>query len=45
MIILIPMGGKGTRFADAGYTINKACIPTTDRQDIQEKSFLWWCAQ
>ena len=31
MIILIPMGGKGTRFSDAGYKINKACIPTTDR--------------
>ncbi len=25
------MGGKGTRFSDAGYKINKACIPTTDR--------------
>ncbi len=25
------MGGKGTRFSEAGYTINKACIPTTDR--------------
>jgi dTDP-glucose pyrophosphorylase len=31
MIILIPMGGKGSRFSDAGYKINKACIPTTDR--------------
>lgn len=31
MIILIPMGGKGTRFANAGYKLNKACIPTTDR--------------
>ena len=31
MIVLIPMGGKGTRFSDAGYKINKACIPTTDR--------------
>ena len=31
MIILIPMGGHGTRFSQAGYTINKACIPTTDR--------------
>ena len=31
MIVLIPMGGKGSRFTDAGYTINKACIPTTDR--------------
>ena len=30
MIILIPMGGRGTRFADAGYTTNKACILTTD---------------
>jgi dTDP-glucose pyrophosphorylase len=31
MIILIPMGGEGTRFSNAGYKINKACIPTTDR--------------
>ena len=31
MIILVPMGGKGSRFAKAGYEINKACIPTTDR--------------
>lgn len=31
MIILIPMGGHGSRFTQAGYTINKACIPTTDR--------------
>ncbi len=29
MIVLVPMGGKGTRFTDAGYTQNKACIPTT----------------
>ena len=31
MIILIPMGGKGTRFSEAGYKTNKACIQTTDR--------------
>ncbi len=31
MIILIPMGGKGIRFSKAGYTVNKASIPTTDR--------------
>lgn len=31
MIVLIPMGGKGTRFSEAGYKLNKACIPTTDR--------------
>jgi dTDP-glucose pyrophosphorylase len=31
MIILVPMGGKGLRFADAGYTTSKPCIPTTDR--------------
>ena len=31
MIILIPMGGKGSRFSDAGYLDNKACILTTDR--------------
>jgi dTDP-glucose pyrophosphorylase len=31
MIILIPMGGKGERFVNAGYKLNKACIETTDR--------------
>ena len=31
MIILIPMGGKGSRFLEAGYTENKACLLTTDR--------------
>ena len=31
MIILIPMGGKGTRFSKAAYKDNKACILTTDR--------------
>lgn len=31
MIVLIPMGGKGSRFTDAGYKENKACILTTDR--------------
>lgn len=31
MIILIPMGGKGSRFTQAGYKKNKACILTTDR--------------
>lgn len=31
MIYLIPMGGHGTRFRDAGYLTNKASIPTTDR--------------
>tara|TARA_B110000263_G_scaffold138228_1_gene119910 strand:- start:3331 stop:4137 length:807 start_codon:yes stop_codon:yes gene_type:complete len=31
MIILIPMGGKGTRFSQEGYKENKACILTTDR--------------
>jgi len=31
MIILVPMGGKGTRFSEAGYKENKACILTTDR--------------
>ena len=36
MIILIPMGGKGSRFTEAGYTINKACIPTTDRHTGQK---------
>ena len=36
MIVLVPMGGMGTRFSDAGYTINKACIPTTDRHTGQK---------
>ena len=31
MIILMPMGGKGSRFTKAGYTTNKACLPITDR--------------
>lgn len=31
MIILIPMGGHGSRFQEAGYTTSKASIPTTDR--------------
>ena len=31
MIILIPMGGKGSRFSEAGYKTNKACIEMTDR--------------
>lgn len=31
MIVLIPMGGLGTRFRDAGYLINKPSIPTFDR--------------
>lgn len=31
MIILVPMGGHGTRFSDAGYLTSKACIQTTDR--------------
>ena len=36
MIILVPMGGKGIRFSDAGYTTNKACIPITDRHTGQK---------
>ena len=36
MIILVPMGGKGTRFSNAGYVLNKACIPTTDRHTGKE---------
>ena len=35
MIILIPMGGKGSRFVDVGYITNKACLPTTDRHSGQ----------
>jgi dTDP-glucose pyrophosphorylase len=31
MIILVPMGGKGSRFSKAGYKTNKASILTTDR--------------
>ena len=31
MIVLLPMGGFGTRFRDAGYTKSKPCIPTFDR--------------
>lgn len=36
MIVLIPMGGFGTRFRDAGYTLNKPCIPTFDRHTREE---------
>ncbi len=36
MIILIPMGGKGSRFTDAGYKTNKACINTFDRHSGKE---------
>lgn len=36
MNILIPMGGRGQRFKDAGYTIGKPCIPTTDRHTGQK---------
>jgi len=36
MIILIPMGGKGTRFTDAGYKTNKACLNTFDRHSGSE---------
>jgi len=43
MIILIPMGGKGSRFSDAGYLTNKACILTTDRH-TQKKLPMIICA-
>lgn len=36
MTILVPMGGHGSRFTQAGYTINKACLPTTDRHTGQK---------
>lgn len=36
MIILVPMGGHGSRFTQAGYTLNKACIPTTNRHTGQK---------
>ena len=32
MNIIIPMAGAGQRFADAGYTLSKPVIPTTDRR-------------
>jgi NDP-sugar pyrophosphorylase family protein len=31
MIILLPIGGKGSRFKEAGYEVSKPCILTTDR--------------
>lgn len=31
MIVLVPMGGFGSRFLEAGYTQNKPSIPTFDR--------------
>lgn len=33
MNILMPMAGAGKRFADAGYTLLKPLIPTTERRD------------
>lgn len=36
MNIIIPMGGKGQRFLDAGYKENKPCILTTDRYTGQK---------
>ena len=33
MIILIPMGGKGSRFAEKGYKVNKSILPVTSRFD------------
>ncbi len=33
MIVLMPMGGKGSRFSDKGYTQNKALILVTSRHD------------
>lgn len=35
--VLIPMAGAGQRFADAGYTVHKPAIMTTDRQEGMEK--------
>ena len=37
MIILIPMGGHGSRFSEAGYTLNKASIPTTNRRTLKKE--------
>ena len=36
MIILIPMGGEGSRFRKEGYKINKAEIPVLDRHSGKE---------
>lgn len=33
MIVLIPMGGKGSRFMNHGYSLNKALIPVTSRHN------------
>lgn len=33
MIVLIPMGGKGSRFTQQGYKLNKTLIPVTSRND------------
>ena len=33
MIVLMPMGGKGSRFSDQGYIQNKALIPVTNRHN------------
>lgn len=36
MIILIPMGGEGSRFRKEGYKLNKAEIPVLDRHSGKE---------
>ena len=36
LIVLLPMGGHGTRFSDAGYKTNKASILTTDRHTMRK---------
>jgi len=33
MIILVPMGGKGSRFEKKGYKVNKSILPVTSRFD------------
>lgn len=40
MIILIPMGGHGSRFLEAGYTQNKACIPVTNRYTLKQEPMI-----
>jgi hypothetical protein len=40
MIILLPIGGQGSRFKDAGYKIDKVQLPTSDRFSGEKKEMI-----
>ena len=37
MLIILPIGGQGLRFKDAGYQIDKVQLPITDRFSFEKK--------